>query len=146
MHPGYARWLLSQQKAAVFRRFPFTIILKEQKPEVPVQSLRLKIDPGSKTTGLALVNDATGEVVWAAELTHRGEQVRQAPGRASGGAPEPSAAQDPLPTSHALPTDAARRAGCHPRWRAVIANVLTWVARLASAVSAWGALAGTGEV
>ena len=60
VHPGYARWLLTHQKAAVFRRYPFTIILQERKPEVPAQPLRLKIDPGSKTTGLALVNDATG--------------------------------------------------------------------------------------
>ena len=36
----------------------------------------MKIDPGSKTTGLAVVNDATGQVVWAAELAHRGEQVK----------------------------------------------------------------------
>ena len=77
IHPGYARWLLSQKKAAVFRRYPFTIILKEQKPDVPVQSLRLKIDPGRKTTGLALIHDASGEVVWAAELTHRGQEVRK---------------------------------------------------------------------
>ena len=34
----------------------------------------MKIDPGSKTTGLAVVNDATGRVVWAAELAHRGQQ------------------------------------------------------------------------
>ena len=25
VHPGYARWLLTKQKAAVWRRFPFTI-------------------------------------------------------------------------------------------------------------------------
>ena len=30
--------------------------------------LRLKLDPGANTTGLAIVNDATGEVVWAAEM------------------------------------------------------------------------------
>ena len=42
-----------------------------------MQPVRLKIDPGSKTTGLALVNDASGEVVWAAELTHRGQQVKK---------------------------------------------------------------------
>jgi 5-methylcytosine-specific restriction endonuclease McrA len=39
--------------------------------------VRLKIDPGSKTTGLAAVNDATGQVVWAAELSHRGQQVKE---------------------------------------------------------------------
>jgi 5-methylcytosine-specific restriction endonuclease McrA len=36
----------------------------------------VKLDPGSKTTGIAVINDTTGQVVWAAELTHRGQQIR----------------------------------------------------------------------
>ena len=40
--------------------------------------LRLKIDPGSKTTGFAVVTEATGEVVWAAELQHRGQLIKNA--------------------------------------------------------------------
>lgn len=43
-----------------------------------VESLPIKIDPGAKTTGLALVNDSTGEVVWVADLQHRGFQIRDA--------------------------------------------------------------------
>src|SRR5215472_9577973 len=78
VHPGRARLLLTQRKAAVFRRYPFTIILSEAVSEPQAHGLRLKIDPGSKTTGLALVNDATGEVVWAAELAHRGEAIKKA--------------------------------------------------------------------
>ena len=95
IHPGRARMLLSQGKAAVFRRYPFTLILKEEASvsvsyeqsahaEVrtvlnpKVEPLRVKIDPGAKTTGLAIVNDSTGEVVWAAELQHRGFQIRDA--------------------------------------------------------------------
>jgi 5-methylcytosine-specific restriction endonuclease McrA len=42
-----------------------------------VAPLRLKLDPGAKTTGLAIVNNATGEVVWAAEVAHHGEQVQK---------------------------------------------------------------------
>lgn len=76
IHPGYARWLLKNQKAAVFRRYPFTIILKQEVEYPRLQSLRLKIDPGCKTTGLALVDDTLGEVVWAGALTHRGTQIR----------------------------------------------------------------------
>ena len=78
VHPGYARNLLSSGQAAVFRRYPFTIILKRKVEQATTQPLRLKIDPGSKTTGLALVNDATGEVVWGAELTHRGQAIKAA--------------------------------------------------------------------
>ena len=39
--------------------------------------MRLKLDPGAKTTGIALVNDLTGEVVFAAELKHRGFAIRE---------------------------------------------------------------------
>jgi 5-methylcytosine-specific restriction endonuclease McrA len=83
IHPAKARQLLRNKKAAVFRRFPFTLILiraasrrEESHPDSPVSTLRLKIDPGAKHTGLALVNDFTGEVVFAAELKHRGFAIR----------------------------------------------------------------------
>jgi 5-methylcytosine-specific restriction endonuclease McrA len=78
VHPGRARMLLSLGKAAVFKRYPFTIILKSVIEQPEVRPLRMKIDPGSKTTGLALVNDTTGEVVFAAELSHRGEAIHKA--------------------------------------------------------------------
>jgi 5-methylcytosine-specific restriction endonuclease McrA len=85
IHPAQARQLLRNKKAAVFRRFPFTIILiraasrrEESRPESLLTPLRLKLDPGAKTTGIALVNDTTGEVVFAAELKHRGFAIRDA--------------------------------------------------------------------
>jgi RRXRR protein len=78
VHPGRARFLLTAGHAAVYRRYPFVIIMKEAKPEGHPQPLRVKIDPGSKTTGLAVVNDASGEVAWAAEVTHRGSQIKEA--------------------------------------------------------------------
>ncbi|GAX38876.1 RNA-guided endonuclease IscB [Nodularia sp. NIES-3585] len=78
IHSAQARQLLRNKKAAIYRRFPFTIILKESRPYAPVADLRIKVDPGAKTTGIALVNDATGEVVFAAELKHRGFAIRDA--------------------------------------------------------------------
>jgi 5-methylcytosine-specific restriction endonuclease McrA len=78
IYPAQARQLLRNKKAAVFRRFPFTLILKESRPDSPISSLRLKIDPGAKHTGIALVNDSTGEVVFAMELKHRGFAIRDA--------------------------------------------------------------------
>ena len=75
VHPRQARRLLNQGEAAIFRRYPFTIILKKEVNN-SVNLLRVKIDPGAKTTGLAVVNEQTGEVVWAAELTHRGFAIR----------------------------------------------------------------------
>lgn len=77
IHPAQARQLLRNGKAAIFRKFPFTLILKEARPESTVQPLRIKIDPGAKTTGIAIVNDTTGEVVFAAELQHRGFAIRE---------------------------------------------------------------------
>ena len=76
--PARARWLLTQQKAAALRRYPFTIILRRPPSGTETPPLRVKIDPGSKTTGIAVVNEATGEVVWAAEVSHRGQQVKDA--------------------------------------------------------------------
>jgi hypothetical protein len=78
IHPGWARRLLSSGQAAVLRRAPFTLILKRPVEEAQVQVLRLKLDPGSRTTGIALVNDQSGEVVFAAELVHRGRQIKKA--------------------------------------------------------------------
>ncbi|MCZ6676293.1 MAG: RNA-guided endonuclease IscB [Candidatus Poribacteria bacterium] len=75
-HPGNARRLLTEGKAAVYRRYPFTIILKREVSDVDKKPLRLKIDPGSKTTGIAIVNDDTGEIEFAAELQHRGQQIK----------------------------------------------------------------------
>jgi 5-methylcytosine-specific restriction endonuclease McrA len=76
IHPAEARLLLNRGKAAVLKRYPFTIILKVAIDDPVVAELRIKIDPGSKTTGIAIMNDATGEVVFAAELNHRGQQIK----------------------------------------------------------------------
>ncbi len=76
VHPRQARKMLSQGRAAVLKKNPFTIILKVTIDDPVVAELRIKIDPGSKTTGIAITNDATGEVVFAAELTHRGQQIK----------------------------------------------------------------------
>ncbi len=78
VHPGRARMLLSSGKAAVYRRYPFTLILKIEVREPVLEPLRIKLDPGSRTTGIAIVNDASGEVVFAAELTHRGQAIKSA--------------------------------------------------------------------
>ncbi len=72
-HPARARQLLKAGKAAVYRRYPFTMVLRERDGGA-TQPVSLKLDPGSKTTGLALV--ANGRVVWAAELHHRGMSIR----------------------------------------------------------------------
>jgi hypothetical protein len=76
-HPARARELWRKGKAAVYKRFPFRIILKE-KSGSDVQDLQLKLDPGSKTTTIALVAECQQgrKVVWAGQLTHRGQAMR----------------------------------------------------------------------
>jgi 5-methylcytosine-specific restriction endonuclease McrA len=68
-----ARKLLTAGKAAVFRRFPFTIILKKR-VTATIESITLKLDPGSKTTGIALLQGE--KVIFGAELTHRGQAIK----------------------------------------------------------------------
>jgi 5-methylcytosine-specific restriction endonuclease McrA len=74
--PRRARLLLKSGKAAVFRRYPFTIILKREIENPTTPDLKIKIDPGSKKTGIAVVNQQTDEVVFAAEIEHRGHAIK----------------------------------------------------------------------
>lgn len=86
-----ARLLLERGRARVHRLVPFVIRLVDRTQEdCELQPLRLKIDPGSKATGLALVQDTgfvcktTGEVTRHAgvlnlfELIHRGMAIKLA--------------------------------------------------------------------
>src|SRR5215510_1141924 len=74
--PRRARLLLKTGKAAVFRRYPFTIILKREIENPVAPDLKVKIDPGSKKTGIAIVSQNTGELVFAAEIEHRGQAIK----------------------------------------------------------------------
>lgn len=73
VHSGKARKLLNVGQAAVFRRYPFTIILKQQ-VKTETQDYQLKIDPGSKFTGLAILR--SDKVLWVAEIEHRGSLIK----------------------------------------------------------------------
>jgi len=71
--PSVAHKLLTAGKAAVFKRFPFTIILKKA-VTATIESISLKLDPGSQTTGIALLQGE--KVIFGAELTHRGQAIK----------------------------------------------------------------------
>ena len=72
--PYMARRLLSLGRVAVLRLHPFTIILKKEVTS-DISPLTIKIDPGSKTTGIAVVNQQD-QVIWGAELMHRGQVIK----------------------------------------------------------------------
>ncbi|MHB8544091.1 MAG: RNA-guided endonuclease IscB [Leptospirales bacterium] len=86
-HPARARELLKRGQAVVHKIAPFTIRLKGRVGG-EVQPVRIKLDPGSKTTGIALVRaeetvspetgkmEKVAHVLFLAELTHRGGKIR----------------------------------------------------------------------
>ncbi|WCK57593.1 RNA-guided endonuclease IscB (plasmid) [Aneurinibacillus sp. Ricciae_BoGa-3] len=69
-HSAKARKLLKQEKAKIFKRYPFTIILNES-ISTKAQNYRLKIDYGSRHTGLAILQQ--DKVVFMAQLHHRSD-------------------------------------------------------------------------
>jgi 5-methylcytosine-specific restriction endonuclease McrA len=72
-HPAGARKLLKTGKAKVLKKYPFTIILErevETEEEYKEKEYRLKIDYGSRHTGLAILKN-NKEVVWLAQIEHR---------------------------------------------------------------------------
>ncbi len=77
-----ARLLLERRKAVVHTIAPFTIRLKERVGGL-IQPVRIKIDPGSKTTGFAVVREekeeggTTARILFQAELHHRGGQIKK---------------------------------------------------------------------
>ena len=76
--PARARKLLTAGRAAVYRLHPFTIILKDR-ADGETQDVEVKVDPGSKTTGIALVGhfEQQGAVVlFGANLNHRGQAMK----------------------------------------------------------------------
>jgi len=78
-HPARARQLLREKRATVFRRYPFTILLKDRElEESVVHAHQIKLDPGSRTTGIALVRAGDNKVLGAGELTHRGLAIKAA--------------------------------------------------------------------
>ena len=76
--PARARKLLTAGRAAVYRMQPFTIILNDR-ADGETQPIEVKTDPGSKTTGVALVGhfEQQGAVVlWGANVNHRGQAMK----------------------------------------------------------------------
>lgn len=79
-----ARKLLESGRARVHRVYPFCIRLIDRQVENSVlQALRLSIDPGSKTTGLALCRmqkeeeaDPVMHIHFLMELVHRGQAIK----------------------------------------------------------------------
>jgi 5-methylcytosine-specific restriction endonuclease McrA len=76
-----ARILLKKGRAKIHKLYPFTIRLVDR-TEGETQPVALKLDPGAKVTGVAIVrqdpHDPSRQVVLhLAEVTHRGQAIRK---------------------------------------------------------------------
>ena len=77
-HPASARRLLSEGKAAVYKRYPFTIILKHEVVDPKTTDHTLSVDPGSsKCTGHRHHRLQSDTIVAVFELHHRGAGIKK---------------------------------------------------------------------
>ncbi|WP_327662142.1 MULTISPECIES: RNA-guided endonuclease IscB [unclassified Streptomyces] len=88
-HPARARELLRKGRAVVVRQVPFVIRLKDRtRSDSVVEGVQLRIDPGSKGSGIVLTDEkrkACGPEaatvrrgLLSAELRHRGDRISHA--------------------------------------------------------------------
>lgn len=77
-HPARARELLTKGRAVVVRYSPFVIRLKDRDGGT-TQPVRLGVDPGSKTTGMAVSRDDQGvrSVTFQLEIAHRSALIHK---------------------------------------------------------------------
>src|SRR5450759_4574673 len=68
-YESVARKLLKDGKAVIYKKYPFTIRLKELKTTESNGNFRLKIDYGSRHTGLAVLKGS--DVIWTSQLHHK---------------------------------------------------------------------------
>ena len=71
-----ARILLKNKQAVVHKIYPFTIRLKDNSCVGKDKAYTVKIDPGSRTTGVAVIDDKDS-VVMLAEIEHRGHIIKK---------------------------------------------------------------------
>ena len=71
-----ARILIRKKLAVIHKIYPFTIRLRDNSCGSNDKTYTVKIDPGSKTTGIAIV-DNKDSVVMLAELEHRGHIIKK---------------------------------------------------------------------
>ena len=73
---AYARILLFSKQAVIYKRFPFTIRLRNDNAVLKDRNYAIKVDPGSRTTGIA-ITDNQDSVIMLAEIEHRGHIIKK---------------------------------------------------------------------
>lgn len=125
IHPKTVNMFLEQGKAAWFRQFPPVLILNQESE--PLQKYILKIDPGSKTTGLAIVTNDI--VVWAALLQHHRKLIVD--NLKSRSAIRRNRRSRKTPYRKARFNNRSRKEGwLPPSAESCLSNIITWVAKI----------------
>lgn len=77
--PRRARLLIGKGRAVIHRIYPFTIRVKDLDSTAfdTRSEYQMKIDPGIKHTGIAIVEKGTNKVCLLAQIKHRGETVHK---------------------------------------------------------------------
>ena len=78
--PKRARQLLSKGRAVVHKMYPFTIRVKDVDSRTfdKQKEYQVKVDPGSKYTGIAIIEKDTNKVAMMAQIEHRGDSIKAA--------------------------------------------------------------------
>ena len=71
-----ARILLRKKLAVIHKMYPFTIRLRDNSAVSKDRSYTVKVDPGSRHTGIAITDDKDS-VVMLAEIEHRGHLIKR---------------------------------------------------------------------
>lgn len=71
-----ARILLKNKQAVVHKIYPFTIRLKDNSAVSNDRTYTVKLDPGSRTTGVAITDDKDSVVILS-EIEHRGHIIKK---------------------------------------------------------------------
>jgi 5-methylcytosine-specific restriction endonuclease McrA len=141
-HPARARELLAKGRAVVARHTPFVIRLKDRTvAESTVAGVSMRIDPGSKGTGLAVTDDlrrvdssaaeigAVRRGLYAVELQHRGQAIHKSMQQRAGNRRRRRSAnlryRAPRFSNRAHPTG-----WLGPSLRHRVDSTLSWVGRL----------------
>ena len=79
-------WAQTRARSST-EKIPIHDIIHEEAKEANSQDIRLKIDPGSRVTGMAILHK--NKVIWAAEIEHcaesKSEQKCYSAGNSAGG-------------------------------------------------------------
>ena len=71
-----ARILIKKKLAVIHKVYPFTIRLRDNSAVLNDRSYTVKVDPGSRHTGVAII-DNKDSVVMLAEIEHRGHIIKR---------------------------------------------------------------------